>query len=81
MPDELVNLKLPRNHVGHILDGLRCREQAYRDTAEYLETGRPPAPDFAIEEVRDTEEARSLAEFYREIIESVEQQLRTTHKP
>ena len=33
MPDELVTLTLPRNVVGQILDGLRCREQAYRDTA------------------------------------------------
>ena len=77
MPDELVTLMLPRNFVGQMLDGLCCREQSYRDTAEYLEHGVTPDPGstFIIEEVKDAEEARTLAGFYREVIEEVDGQL------
>ena len=51
-------------------------------------TGKPPTisraagrlPDsYSIEEVSNAAEARNLAEFYREIIESVEEQMKTAN--
>ena len=81
MQDNMITLTLSHNHVGQILDGLRVREQAYRDTARYLEYGITPGPGatFVMEEVSDAEEARNLADFYREIIEAVEPQMRTAN--
>lgn len=76
MQDTLVTLTLPQNYVGQILDGIRCREEAYRHTAEYLENGAVEDVSFVCEEVTDAEEARDLAEFYQEIIACITNQVR-----
>jgi hypothetical protein len=68
-------IRLGRNDLGQALDGLRCREKAWRNTAQYLETGESPTEFFLAEECRDAEEARAIAEHYRSIIASIEAQM------
>lgn len=76
MHGETVTLTLSRNYAGQIIDGLQCREDAYRQTAEYLETGLVQNSDFIVEEVSDASEARSLADFYAQIIHTISQQMK-----
>jgi hypothetical protein len=68
-------IRLESNDLGQALDGLRCREAAWRNTARYLETGESPIEFFLAEECRDAEEARSIAEHYQRIIASIETQM------
>ena len=80
MNGKIVTLHISENHAGQMLDGIRCREEAYRRTAEYLDSEIPADLYFVCEEVKDAEEARNLATIYQEIIDSVEQQLRDQKK-
>ena len=80
MKEHVTTLHLSFDHAGQMLDGIRCREEAYRQTAEYLNSGKLADPYFVCEEVKDAEEARNLAATYQEIIESLEQQLRVQKK-
>jgi len=75
MSNDTVTLTLSRNYAGQIIDGLQCREDAYRKTAEYLETGIVQDLSFVCEEVSDADEARSLADLYAEIIHEINQQM------
>ena len=54
-------IRLPSNDLGQALDGLRCREEAWRNTAQYLETGDSPTEFFLAEECRDADEACAIA--------------------
>ncbi len=74
MEEEIVTLRLPKDFVGQMLDGLQCREDAYRATAEYLEDGSLPSADFVIEEMSDAQEAHQLADAYAEIIRTIQRQ-------
>lgn len=69
-----VMLSLHKWQVGQMLDGLQCREDAYRATAEYLEDGSLPSADFVIEDVASAQEARNLADTYAHIIASIRKQ-------
>jgi len=60
------------NDLGQIIDGLTCRAGQYELTAQYHETG---FADGDILEARDAEEARNIANHYREIIWKVREQL------
>jgi len=82
MTEDTVTLRLPRDFAGQMLDGLRCREDAYQQTAEYMEGGYISDETFVCEDVTDAAEARHLAQYYRDIISCIEQQLgeqRTEH--
>jgi hypothetical protein len=68
-------IRLPSNDLGQALDGLRCREEAWRNTARYFETGESPTEFFLAEECRDAEEARAIAEHYQRIIAAIETQM------
>ena len=68
------SIRLERNDLGQALDGLRCREESWRNTAEFLETGKSPTEFFIAEECHDPHEARAIAEHYQRIIASIEQQ-------
>ena len=75
MDERTVTFRLPQSYAGQMLDGLRCREEAYQKTAAYMQTGYVDDPAFVCEEVSDATEARNLAQYYRDIISCVEQQL------
>lgn len=78
--DKEVALKLPSNMVGQILDGLRERMQVWRDTEQYMEVGYTDDESCFIEECTSAEEARSIAEYYGEIIGCIEKQLDIAEK-
>ena len=54
---------------GQVLDGLRCRAEIYEETVRYYESGYAESE---IAEVRDENEARKLAELYRNIIGKID---------
>jgi hypothetical protein len=72
--DKEVTLKLPDNMVGQILDGLRERTKVWRDTEQYMEEGYTDDESCFIEECTSAHEARSIAEYYEEIIGCIEKQ-------
>lgn len=67
---KIVTLTLPEQMVGQILDALMVREEAWSNTAAWFE-GTAPS-DTVVEECRDAEEARGLANRYREIIDAIQ---------
>ena len=68
-------LRLESNDLGQLLDGLRIRANAWRNTAEYLESGYVSDDSFVCEECSDSEEAKSIALHYEKIITQIEQQV------
>ena len=68
-----INLKLPQQMVGQILDGLRERQKVWKYTQEYLDKGFTEELCI-IEECSSAEEARNIANYYEEIICSIEKQ-------
>lgn len=71
-----VTLRLSEDDIGQILDGLRCRAEAWRKTASYLRTGDSGDELFVIEECSDADEASGLAFRYEAIIRTIAEQLR-----
>lgn len=68
-------LRLESNDLGQLLDGLRVRADAWRQTAEYLAQGYVADDSFVCEECSDPEEAKSIALHYERIISQIEQQV------
>ena len=75
MMEKFVTLRLPRNDVGQIIDGLTERMIIWRTTEEYLETGYSHLGDF-VEECSDSEEARFISQYYEKIIDLIQNQLK-----
>lgn len=73
--DTVVQLSLPRNHVGQILDGLEVLIEQWEATSTYFRTGE--ASDAIIRECSDVEEAEWIAKFYQEITTELRRQLAT----
>lgn len=69
----VVQLSLPRNHVGQILDGLEVLIEQWEATAAYLSSGE--ASDTVIRECSDAEEAEWIAGFYGDIAAEFRRQL------
>lgn len=67
-------IELEANDLGQILDGLRVREESWRNTATYLRDGYFPDDTFVCEECSDKHEAQNIANFYNRIILNLEQQ-------
>ena len=65
-------VSLDERDWGQILDGLRCRLETYEETVRYYESGHAESE---IAEVRDVDEARSLAKTYRGLIHKIEKSL------
>ncbi|MGD0078826.1 MAG: hypothetical protein ABSA64_01500 [Sedimentisphaerales bacterium] len=78
--DKEVTLKLPSNMVGQMLDGLRERTKVWRDTEQYMEEGCIDDESCFIEECTSAHEARSIAEYYEEIMGAIEKQLEMAKK-
>lgn len=70
-------IRLESNDLGQLLDGLRCRSEAWHGTADFLDSGRTPREDFVIEECSDAVEATAIAADYDRIIAKIETQMKT----
>ena len=70
---KMIKIALEENDWGQILDGLICRAEQYELTAQYHEAG---IADGSVLDVRDADEARNLADWYRRIVEDLRRQLR-----
>jgi len=66
--------KVELNEVewGQVLDGLACRVALYEETVGYYEHGVSYGH---IAEVRDADEARTILNYFRDIIGKIERQL------
>ncbi len=72
---EAITLKLPDLFVIQLLEGIIARKEAYENTAKYMESeGADFNEESTLLEVTDSDEARRIADFYGEIIESIETQ-------
>ena len=71
--EETVSLRLPRNAVGQILDGLDVLAEQWEATAAYHRDGTVPE-DCLVRECSDEGEAEWVAAFYRQIIGLIEAQ-------
>ena len=69
-----ITLKLPSYAVIQVLDGLSHRLNVWRYTAEYLETGLVKEP-YEVAECSSSSEAEEIADFYEEIIHTIEEQI------
>jgi hypothetical protein len=72
---ETVALRLPRNAVGQILDGLDVLAEQWEATAAYLVDGQASEGDVLIRECSDEREAQKIAAHYRRISGLIEEQL------
>jgi hypothetical protein len=72
--NDWITLRLKREDVGQLLDGLEIRQRQWHDSANYLRTGKSPYRGFIVEDARDEAEARFLADWYRRIIKEILQQ-------
>lgn len=69
-------IELEGIELGQLLDGLECRAESWRRTAQYLQTGELPDGElFIIEECRDGEEAVEIAVCYEGIIKNIKSQM------
>lgn len=68
-------IELSETDLGQALDGLRVREESWRDTARYLREGIFWSEPFLCEECSDWEEAEKIADHYQRIIASIERQV------
>ena len=76
--DEEYVIRLSGLDLGQLIDGLEARANAWRLTAEYLETGSAPG-GFVIEECDDAEEAQRIADHYQRILATVTEQQVAQH--
>jgi hypothetical protein len=78
MPEQILTqelqLRLSRNDVGQIIEGIDVLIEQWEATAEYLETGNCP-DDVCIREASDVYECRRIALTYREIRSRISSQL------
>ena len=61
--------------LGQLLDRLRVRAEAWRNTAKYLDTGEAPEEFFVCEECSHAEEATVIASHYDKIISLIQRQI------
>ncbi len=71
--DKNITMTLPSLMVGQILDALYMRLETWEYTEEYLNTGNVREP-YLFEECSNPDEARQIADYYKEIIKSIEKQ-------
>lgn len=71
--ERVVQLSLPRNHVGQILDGISVLTGQWDATAAFLRTGEVGSE--IIRECSRPEEAERIAALYRTIAAEIREQL------
>ena len=72
MKNNTITIKLSRDDVGQVIDGLLARRDSWRNTQKYLDGEEV---DCLIEECSDPEEACWIADYYDKIIDSIKEQL------
>ena len=70
-----LHFKLDTVDLGQVLDGLRCRQQSWANTAIYLHDEYFPDDSFVCEECSDANEAQRIADTYQRIITTIETQI------
>lgn len=69
-------IELEAHEWGQLLDGLECRAESWRRTAEYLQTEEMADDEFfVIEECSDENEAYGIAASYESIIKNIQIQM------
>lgn len=69
-------IELDEHGWEQLLDGLECRAESWRRTAEFLRIGGMPGNElFLIEDCIDVEEAEDLATCYDGIIRNIKRQM------
>ena len=61
--------------LGQILDGLRCRQESWANTAIFLHDEYFPDDSLVCEECSDADEAQKIADHYQRIINAIERQV------
>jgi hypothetical protein len=61
--------------LGQLLDGLRARQESWRNTAIYLRDGYFRDDAFVCEECSDAGEADKITNHYKKIIADIEEQI------
>jgi hypothetical protein len=70
-----IQITLDSLDVGQLLDGLRARAESWQKTSEFLESGYSADDFFICEECSDAIEATRIADHYRRLVVSIEQQV------
>ena len=70
-----LQIKIDSLDLGQILDGLRSRQESWKNTAVFLRDGFFPDDAFVCEECSDADEAERIADDYKRIIGSIERQI------
>ena len=60
--------------LGQLIDGLCVREKSWRDTVTYLREGYIPDDSFVCEECKNKNEAKSIADHYKRLIDDLQRQ-------
>ena len=61
--------------LGQALDGLRCRQESWANTAIFLRDGYISGGAFVAEECSDPDEAQKIADHYARIVRTIEAQV------
>jgi hypothetical protein len=72
---KIYRIELESIDLCQILDGLRAREESWRNTAIYLHDDYFPNDSFVCEECSDWEEAEQIADHYKRLISDIERQM------
>jgi hypothetical protein len=72
---KLYRIEVESIDLCQILEGLRAREESWRNTAIYLRDGYFPDDPFVCEECSDWEEAESIAGHYKRLVADLGRQM------
>jgi hypothetical protein len=70
-----LKIKIDSLDLSQILDGLRSRQESWKNTALFLRDGFFLDEAFSCEECSDADEAERIANHYKRIISSIERQI------
>jgi hypothetical protein len=70
-----LQIKIDSLDLGQILEGLRSRQESWKNTAVFSRDGFFPDEAFVCEECSDADEAERIADDYRRIIGNIERQI------
>ena len=73
--DKEFQINIDSLELGQILDGLRSRQESWKNTAIFLRDDFFPDEAFVCEECSGPNEAEKIANHYQRIIISIEQQV------
>jgi hypothetical protein len=71
----ITNIELSAADIFQILDALNTRAEAYQQTAYFMSGQCDTDTTISMEECRDAIEAQEIAQHFRDIIKSIEDQI------